>query len=75
MHLGSRLPEDGDESIEKANADYAARNPTQYNIEAIARLEEEAVNRRTATEGASDGIVKIIGNVPFLLLQAVLIFA
>jgi uncharacterized membrane protein len=61
--------------MEKVKSDYAARNPTQYNIEAIAKLEEEALNCRTATERASDAIVKIIGNVPFLLLQVVLVFA
>ena len=70
-----RLLEHGDRSMEKVNSDYAARNPTQYNIEAIAKLEEEALNCRTATERASDAIVKIIGNVPFLLLQVVLVFA
>src|SRR5580700_4454869 len=70
-----RLSEHGEQSMEKANSDYAARNPTQYNIEAIAKLEEEALNCRTATERASDAIVKIIGNVPFLLLQVVLVFA
>src|ERR1700736_6750563 len=75
MHFGSRLSEHGAESMEKAKPDYAARNPTQYNIEAIAKLEEEALNRRSATERASDAIVKIIGNVPFLLLQVVLVFA
>lgn len=70
-----RLSGHGDRPMEKVNSDYAARNPTQYNIEAIAKLEEEALHCRTATERASDAIVKIIGNVPFLLLQVVLVFA
>src|ERR1700732_1461088 len=70
-----RLSGHGDRPKKKVNSDYAARNPTQYNIEAIAKLEEEALHCRTATERASDAIVKIIGNVPFLLLQVVLVFA
>lgn len=44
-------------------------HPTQFNIDAIARLEHEALHRRTAAELASDAIVKFIGSVAFLLLQ------
>ena len=40
----------------------AAANPTQYNIDAIAKLEHEALNRRTPTERASDAIAKLVGN-------------
>jgi uncharacterized membrane protein len=47
--------------------------PTQYNIEAIAKLEEEALDRRTAAEHASDAIVKSIGSPPFLLLHVLLV--
>jgi uncharacterized membrane protein len=54
-------------------ADASARNPTQYNIEAIAKLEEEALDRRTAAERASDAIVKSIGSTPFLLLHVMLV--
>jgi uncharacterized membrane protein len=61
--------------METAKSDFDASNPTQYNIEAIAKLEKEALNRRSATERASDAIVKIIGTVPFLFLQVVLVFA
>src|ERR1700692_3669450 len=50
-----------------------AANPTQFNIEAISKLEHEALNRRTATERASDSIVKLIGNPTFLLVQVVLV--
>ena len=53
--------------------DESARNPTQYNIEAIAKLEEEALVRRTAAERASDAIVKSIGSTPFLLLHVLLV--
>ena len=49
------------------------RHPTQYNIEAIAKLEEEALGRRTAAEHASDAIVKGIGSTPFLLLHILLV--
>jgi len=51
----------------------AAENPTQYNINAIAKLEHDALNRRTATERVSDAITKIVGNMGFLLAQLILI--
>jgi uncharacterized membrane protein len=49
-------------------------NPVQYNIDAIAKLEHEALGRRTATERVSDAIAKFVGNVGFLLAQLLLIF-
>ena len=51
----------------------AAANPTQYNIDAIAKLENDALNRRTPTERVSDIITKVVGNVGFLLAQLILI--
>src|SRR5208282_3935007 len=51
----------------------AAANPTQYNIDAIAKLEHEALDRRTPTERVSDVITKLVGNVGFLLAQLLLI--
>jgi uncharacterized membrane protein len=51
----------------------AAANPTQYNIDAIAKLEHDALDRRTPTERASDVITKLVGNVGFLLAQLLLI--
>ena len=51
----------------------AAVNPSQYNIDAIAKLELDALNRRTATERVSDVITKVVGNVGFLLAELVLI--
>jgi uncharacterized membrane protein len=48
-------------------------HPTQYNIEAIAKMEEDALNRRTPTEHVSDAIVKFIGSTAFLLLQVLLV--
>ena len=50
-----------------------AANPTQYNIDAIAKLEHDALARRTLTERASDVITKLVGNVGFLIAQLVLI--
>jgi uncharacterized membrane protein len=55
-------------------ADQAA-NPTRFNIEAISKLEHEALHRRTATERVSDSIVKFIGSIAFLLLQGILVVA
>jgi uncharacterized membrane protein len=51
----------------------AAANPTQYNIDAIAKLEHDAHNRRTSTERVSDVIMKVVANMEFLLVQLVLI--
>jgi uncharacterized membrane protein len=51
----------------------ATANPTQYNIDAIAKLEHDALDRRTLTERASDVITKLVGNVGFLIAQLLLI--
>ena len=45
----------------------AAENPTQYNIDAIAKLEHDALNQRTVTERVSDLITKLVANMGFLL--------
>jgi len=51
----------------------AAENPTQYNIEAIAKLEHDALERRTPTERLSDVMTKLVGNLGFLLAHLILI--
>ena len=51
----------------------AAANPTQYNIDAIAKLEHDALERRTPTERVSDVITKFVSHVGFLLAQLALI--
>jgi uncharacterized membrane protein len=51
----------------------AAANPTQYNIDAIAKLEHDALDRRTLTERVSDVITKLVGNVGFLVAQLLLV--
>lgn len=51
----------------------AAANPTQYNIDAIARLEHEALSRRTPPERFSDVITKVVGNLGFLVAQLALL--
>src|SRR6202158_5227394 len=51
----------------------AAANPTQYNIDAIAKLEHDALDRRTSTERVSGVITKLVGNVGFLIAQLLLI--
>jgi uncharacterized membrane protein len=50
-----------------------ASNPVEHNIDAIAKLEGEALNRRTLAERARDSIAKSVGNRGFLLAQLVLI--
>lgn len=51
----------------------AAVNPTEFNIEAIAKLEHDALGRRTPTERVSEVITKLVGNLGFLLAQLILI--
>jgi uncharacterized membrane protein len=51
-----------------------AENPTQYNIEAIAKLEHDALGRRTLTERVSDVMTKLVGNMGFLVAQLIVIF-
>jgi len=51
----------------------AVANPTQYNIDAIAKLEHGALARRSPTERMSDVITKLVGNMGFLLAHLVLI--
>jgi len=48
-------------------------HPTQLNIDAIAKLENEALLRRSPTERVSDAIAKFIGSTAFLLLQILLV--
>ena len=50
-----------------------AANPTQQNIDAIAKLEHEALGRRTITERVSEVITNLVGNMGFLLAQLILI--
>ena len=56
-----------------ARASAVAANPTQYNIEAIAKLEQDALERRTSTERWSDVITKLVGNAGFLSAHVILI--
>jgi uncharacterized membrane protein len=51
----------------------AAANPTQHNIDAIAKLEHDALERRSPTERVSEVITKFVGNTVFLLVQLILI--
>src|ERR1035441_8702016 len=50
-----------------------AANPMQSNIDAIAKLEHDALHRRTPTERVSEVITKLVGNMGFLLIQLILI--
>jgi len=59
--------------MEKPMSRKAAANPTQYNIEAIAKLEHDALGRRTTTERLSDMITKLVSNMGFLVAQFILI--
>ena len=61
--------------MKKTLSDQIAENPTQFNIAAIAKLEEEALGRRTHTERQSDAVVRFIGSPKFLLLHVILVAA
>jgi uncharacterized membrane protein len=62
-----------DSNMPSALPDHAKRNPTGHNIEAIAKLEHDALERRSAAERISEAIAKLIGSVAFLLLQILLV--
>jgi uncharacterized membrane protein len=59
----------------KTSSNQVSNNPTQFNIAAIAKLEEEALHRRTPTERQSDAIVKFIGSIKFLTFHIILVAA
>jgi uncharacterized membrane protein len=59
--------------MKKALSDQIAKNPTQFNIAAIAKLEEAALDRRTRTARDSDAIVKFIGSMKFLVPHVILV--
>jgi uncharacterized membrane protein len=52
----------------------AAPDPTQHNIDASAKLEHDALERRSLTERVSEVITKFVGNTIFLEVQLILIF-
>src|SRR6202790_2903932 len=59
--------------MKKTPPDHISNNPTQFNIAAIAKLEEEALDRRTRTERQSDAIVRFICSPKLLLLHVILV--
>jgi uncharacterized membrane protein len=59
--------------MNKSVSEQIADNPTQFNIAAIAKLEAEALERRTRIERDSDNIVKFIGSIKFLVLHLILV--
>jgi uncharacterized membrane protein len=60
--------------MERELSEESANHPRQFNMAAIAKLEEEALDRRTPTERESDAIVRFIGSPKFLLLHLILVF-
>jgi len=61
--------------MKQTQSDHVSNNPTQFNIAAIAKLEKEALERRTRTERQSDTVVRFIGSPKFLLLHVILVAA
>jgi len=59
--------------VENPMPSRAATNPTQYNIDAIAKLEHDALGRRSLTERVSDVVTRLVGNMGFLAVQLILI--
>lgn len=51
----------------------ATAEPMEYNIEAIARLEREALGHRTVVQRISDAIIRRVGSMLFIVLQLALI--
>jgi uncharacterized membrane protein len=59
--------------MKQTQSDQVSNNPTQFNIAAIAKLEEEALGRRTPTERQSDAVVRFIGSIKFLMFHVILV--
>ena len=59
--------------MKPTQSDHVSNNPTQFNIAAIAKLEEQALDRRTPTERQSDAIVRFIGSIKFLTFHLILV--
>jgi uncharacterized membrane protein len=57
----------------KPNQVTANAHPTEFNIAAIAKLEEDALSKRSRTERASDAITKFAGSFLFLLLHVLFV--
>ena len=71
--VGAVVRLQGVKSMDNPMPRRAAENPTQYNIEAIAKLEHDALDRRTLTERLSDVTTKLVGNLGFLLTHLIVI--
>lgn len=56
----------------KSNASVATAEPTAYNVEAIARLEQDALLRRTLAERVSDICTKYVGSMGFVIFHVAL---
>jgi uncharacterized membrane protein len=59
--------------MKRTQSDQVSNNPTEFNIAAIAKLEEEALGRRTPTERQSDAIVRFVGSMKFLLVHLIFV--
>src|SRR3979411_2491662 len=59
--------------LSNSSAGSEGAHPTQLNIDAIVKLEHEALHRRTISERVSDAVAKFIGSVSFLMLQVLLV--
>lgn len=62
--------ENGKQSSNRASV--AAADPMQYNIEAIAKLEQEALHERSSAEYMSDIITRYTGSVGFVVFHVAL---
>jgi len=58
-----------DESVKASSV--ATADPMAYNVEAIAKLEEKELHRRTSGEKVADFFVSFMGSMPFLVFHIV----
>jgi uncharacterized membrane protein len=58
-----------DESFKASSV--ATADPMAYNVEAIAKLEEKELHRRTSGEKVADFFVSFMGSMPFLVFHIV----
>ncbi len=66
---------DGNKQGSSGGASVATADPTEYNVEAIARMEQEALLQRTLAERLSDAITGFTGSMTFVVMHVLLFVA
>ena len=72
MEISETVPNSGNLKDISTRASVATADPMEYNVAAIAKLEESALEERSAAERMSDVITKFTGSMSFVLFHVML---